>query len=206
MFRKLFIGIMAYIIAMFIAINMFTCSQAQAFELSTDHEIAVGYKDMIAGHSEGQDPDDEVNTRCMNGGFGVDLEYKMPLNFDYNKWIGVSLVPGGMLTYSNFETAFRLGAGQPESKQKRESSVRLTGTLRPTLRVWKVRLFKTYGLGYDYNEPTGSFGLGYIRPDDSRGIGIDFTDNISLDYDEYKFVRYDGTTYRYQTFTMGWTF
>lgn len=179
-----------------------TCSVkcANAGEFNVKQEVAVGYKDMIAGHSEG------TTDRCMNGGFGVDLEYRVPMSYDLNKYLGVSLVPGAMLTYSNFETAYRPYAGGPESEQEREQSIRLTGTVRPTLRIWKVRLYKTLGWGYDYNQPDGTFDLGYIRPDDSRGIGIDFTDWLSFNADEYKFVRYDGTTYRYQSFSAVFTF
>jgi hypothetical protein len=181
-----------------------TCSVkcANAGEFSVNQEVSVGYKDMVAGHSEGKGADQ----RCMNGGFGVDLEYRLPLSYDLNKWLGVSVVPGAMTTYSNFETAFRVTSTSPESKQKQESSFRETLTLRPTIRIWKVRLFKVYGLGLDYNEPTRSFGLGYIRPDDSRGIGVDFTENFSVNAEEYKFIRYDGTTYRYQTVNLNWTF
>ena len=189
-----------------VLIGMALCSESRAGEFSIDKQLSVGYKDMLGGHSESQSSGDPASTRCMNGGFGVDLEYRLPLSYDLNKWLGVSLVPGAMLTYSNFDTASRKTSTSPESKQRRESSIRETMTLRPTLRIWKVRLFKVYGFGLDYNQPTRSFGLGYIRPDDSRGVGVDFTENFSVNAEEYKFVRYDGTTYRYQTVNLNWTF
>jgi len=175
-----------------------TCSVkcAYAVDMSYDHELSVGYKDMLAGHSEG------ATDRCMNGGFGIDVEYRLPFNLDFNKLIGLSLVPGGMLTYSNFETAYRRTATSPESQQKRESSLRVTGTLRPTLRIWKVRLYRVYGFGYDYNQPDNRLAFGFIRPDDSRGIGIDFTDSVSINAEEYKFIRFDATTYRYRSVNL----
>jgi len=187
--KKFFLVVFMIYMIMFL---LTSCSNAHAGELS------VGVSEMPAGHSEG------ATTRCMNSGFGVDLEYTVPLTYNFHKYVGVELTPGGMLTYSNFETAFRLGAGQPESKQKRESAVTLTATLRPTVRVWKLRAYKLFGFGVDYNQPDNTFGLGRLQK--GQGLGFDFTDTMAIDISERKFLRYDGTFYRYNTATFTYSF
>jgi hypothetical protein len=161
-------------------------------------EVAVGLTNMVAGHSEG------AKDRCMNDGLALDLEYRVPFTYDFHKYLGVEMTPGVMLRYANFETAYRMTSTSPESQQKRESGVALSGTLRPTIRVWRAKVFKLYGYGLDYNQPDGAFGFGYFK--NGEGVGLDITDSITLEVSRRKFVRRDGTTYRFMTGTFTMTF
>ena len=179
---------------MMVFILLFYYAPCYAFDFNTDQAFSIGVNRMTNGHSEG------AKNRCMNDGWAIDGEYVIPLSLDFNKYIGISLVPGAMLTYSNFETAYRETSKSKESDRKRESGVTLAGTLRPTIRLWKIRAYKLFGLGVDYNQPDSAWDFGYIKS--GEGIGIDITDNVSLDGSRRKFKRNDGTFYKYNTLTL----
>lgn len=165
---------------------------------ATAGSIGVTRSMMTGGHSEGLD------TRCMNDGWGIDLEYKHPFMYTVNDWFGVGLTPGFMLTYSRFETAYRETSSHPMSDYDKESGYTATATLRPTVKLWKIRAYALLGIGYDYNEPEGSFDFGMIK--NGFGAGVDITENWSLDLSERQFERFDGTFYKYSSATITYTF
>ncbi len=157
-----------------------------------DFTAALSY--MKNGHSEGTE---ETKTRCVNDGVGIDLGYEFePLRYNLHKWFSPEVRFGGMLTYTAYETAFRECAnGCPESDQRIEHSVTLTGTAKPGVKIGILHPYAYVGAGPDWMQSNG-FDLGYFY---GQGLDVDITEDFSLGINRRKFYRNDGSTYKYWT-------
>jgi len=157
---------------------------------------------MPAGHSEGNE--DDGSNRCVNTGYGVDIGYDyQPFKYNLHKYLGVSLRLGGLVTYTNYETALRESVGSTESAQARESSVTLLAVAKPTLDIGAFKPYLFLGAGPDYMQSRG-VGFGYLIK--AFGADMEVTDNLSFGVSRREYMRTDKSFYRYYTATLNYSF
>ena len=158
-------------------------------------ELGMGLSYMPSGHSEGR-----YDHRCVNDGVGVDVGYDWePLSYDLYKYLGVSLRMGGLLTYMNYETAYREKTSAPESDQRRESSVTLLAVAKPTIEIGRFKPYLMLGVGPDYME-SRDFDIGYLKH--AYGFDVELTDKYSLGFSTRELWRQDDSWYRVHTATF----
>jgi len=162
--------------------------------------FTTGLSYMKNGHSEGTE---ETKTRCINDGAGIDLGYEFePLTYNLHKYFAPEVRFGGMLTYTAYETAFRETSRSPESDERIEQSVTLTGTAKPGVKIGIVHPYLYVGAGPDWMQ-SNSLDVGYFI---GSGIDVDVADNVMMGFNYRKFHRNDGSTYKYLTLQAIFTF
>jgi hypothetical protein len=103
------------------------------------------------------------------------------------KYLGVDLRLGGIITYANFQTAYRAKAELPRSDKRRENLFNLSGVVKPTVNFGPVFVYATAGIGAEYFQPDG-YGVGHLY---GFGAGYKLTDSVLLGVDTKKFFRRD---------------
>jgi len=187
--------VVGYTIGIMAALMITTCSMKSCGDVFAG-DMTYGVSYMRNGHSEGTE---ETKTRCVNDGVGIDVGYDFePLAADLNKYFGMKLRYGGMVTYTNYETAFRVTSTSPESDQRRENSVTMTATVKPGLKILDFHPYLYFGAGPDWMQSNG-FDIGMFR---GAGLDYDFTDDFSMGFNVRKFFRADGSTYKYGTIQL----
>ena len=162
--------------------------------------FTTGLSYMKNGHSEGTE---ETKTRCINDGAGINLGYEFePLTYDLSKWFKPEVRFGGMLTYTVYETAFRETSKSPESDERIEHSVTLTGTAKPGVKIGILHPYFYTGAGPDWMQSNG-LDLGYFI---GSGLDVDIIDDLTMGINYRKFHRNDGSTYKYITLQAMFTF
>lgn len=157
--------------------------------------------DLRFGLSE-VNPHSNANTRCADPGYAFEAGYDYTLfNYDYSIF-GFDLDVGPEFIYSNYETAYRRYSSEPRSDKRRESSVNLSGIVKPTIKIWRFSLYYMAGVGGDWMQEDG------ISPSYTLGKGIDFQilDNVSVGVSEKRTERADTGRYKFITGLIKITF
>jgi len=152
-------------------------------------DLRYGLNLMPVGHSNEE-------RRCIDSGWGVEIGYDHTLyNHNFNSLISFDVDVGPELVYSNYQTAYREKASHPRSDRRRESSLNLSGIIKPTFNIGRVSLYGIGGIGRDWQQENGHDGS-YTY---GAGVDLRLTNKVSFGVSAKNINRNDTGTYTYIT-------
>jgi len=138
-------------------------------------DLSIGAGQMN-GHSN-------AKHRCTDKGVSVVVGYDDTLyRYGY-----LDLRVGALLTYGNFQTAYRYMAADKSTDKRRETLVNLSTVIKPTVHIGPVDLYYMAGVGYEYFQPDG-LGAGWTH---GAGISYQVTDRVAAKIERRLFYRND---------------